>query len=141
MRYFKNQITPYKDRELQEHLPFRVYRNLHAKTEDNRYSILQAGVVVAHARQLTIFSPKFIVSKKGQERAQKLKHKTVHAFIEGRFRREERVKGYTLEKVQYNYYGQPLFFTVNEDGEFMRYVEKADAVLLCSYGVLGFNCS
>ena len=74
---------PFKNRTLDLSKRVRVYRNLHAKTPDARYSILQGGLVVAHAPYLVLTDVGFVVSQAAWKRSLTLKHKVVCAFAEG----------------------------------------------------------
>jgi hypothetical protein len=57
----------------------RVYRNLHRRC----YSVLQGGVVVAHAERLMLADCTTVVLPAGARRAQREGRKNVHAFIQG----------------------------------------------------------
>lgn len=78
-----NLLIPYKDRVVNLKKPVMVYRNLNAKKDMEKYSVLQKGLVVAHTNQLMLHDCTFIVRKKGQEKVRKTGCKNVHAFIEG----------------------------------------------------------
>ena len=56
-----------------------VYRNLRA----NKYSIRHKGKVIAHASNVTISQPEFVVSSAGRERVRREGRKNVHAFVRG----------------------------------------------------------
>lgn len=96
-------IVPFKGRQIDPDEPVRVYRNLHAKSEMERWSVQQGGLVVAHAGNLTLYHVKFEVSPAGWRRARRIGHRTVHAFINGYV-----VKGTTnspllWDKIIYNF--------------------------------------
>lgn len=76
-------IHPFKNRTLDLSRRVRVYRNLHAKTPDARYSVLQGGLVVAHAPRLILTDVRFVVSQAAWKRSLQLGHKVVCAFAEG----------------------------------------------------------
>ena len=84
-----NHIIPFKGRTIDYGRPVRIYRNLHAKTDEHKYSILQGGLVRGHTNCLmltgdTFDNVRFLVNKRIQSKVRANKRKLVHAFIEGR---------------------------------------------------------
>lgn len=83
-------VAPYDGRQIDYARPVRVYRNLKLRSAGGGpvYSVAQFGRVVAHATFLAFTgTSSLVVSRAGRERARRLGHKTVHAFIEGRIAR------------------------------------------------------
>ena len=76
-------LHPFKGRALDPSRRVRVYRNLHAKTAEDRYSILQNGLVVAHAPYVLLTDVRFVVLPAAWRRSLKLGRKIVCAFAEG----------------------------------------------------------
>lgn len=60
-----------------------VYRNL-MRSDGSWYSIMQRGVVVAHARRIALAPARFVVRPAGRRRALETGVKNVHAFVVGR---------------------------------------------------------
>lgn len=74
-------MTPVKNRTIDYGCRVKVYRNLHKK--GRWYSIMQFGLVVAHAQQLMLGDAVFKVSQAGRRRVLKTGRKNVHAFVTG----------------------------------------------------------
>ena len=68
-----------KKYEINLNQPVYVYKNLHKDC----WSVRQDGLVKAHAKELSLHSCVFKVSKHGRARVLKEKRKNVHAGIEG----------------------------------------------------------
>jgi hypothetical protein len=77
-------IRHYKGRRVDFTRPVRVYRNLSGV--GGRYSIMQNGLVVAHADTITLSDVKFIVSFAGWRRRMDTNQRNVHAFAQGLIR-------------------------------------------------------
>ena len=77
-------LHPFKGRTLDLSRRVRVYRNLHARAPEDRYSILQGGLVVAHAPYVLLTDVRFVVLPAAWRRSLKLGHKVVCAFAEGK---------------------------------------------------------
>lgn len=75
-------LHPYKGRAVKVFAPVKVYRNLHGNA-GHRYSLLQDGLVVAHADNLVLDGVTFKVNEAGRQRVLVEKRKNVHAFIVG----------------------------------------------------------
>jgi hypothetical protein len=75
-------MTRYKNRVVDKSKKVRVYRNLNR--QGVTYSIMQAGLVVAHAQHIALVNCKFIVNRSGWERMCATGRKNVHAFVEGK---------------------------------------------------------
>lgn len=76
-------ITPFKGRPLDPEKPVKVYRNLHARTQGDRWSIVQGCHVVAHAAALMLRDARFTVSAAGLARSRRLGRKVVCAYAIG----------------------------------------------------------
>lgn len=76
-------IIPFKNRKLNPNLPVELYRNLHAKTKQESYSVKQNGLVIGHTNCLTLTNCEFKVNQGGRNRVLKEKRKNVHALIKG----------------------------------------------------------
>lgn len=72
-------IQPFKGRTLDKSKKVAVYRNLH----NNKFSIMQNGLVVAHTNKLALQGVTFHVSEKGRERVLHERKKNVHAYVKG----------------------------------------------------------
>lgn len=79
-----NLIVPFKGRTINPDKPVKVYRNLHATCEHDKYSIQQHGLIVAHTSQILLRNCRFVINKAGQQRVREQKRKNVHAFIVGK---------------------------------------------------------
>jgi hypothetical protein len=79
-----NQITPFKEREIDLTKPVKVFRNLSRKFKGEKvYSIMQGGRTVAHARALMLRDASFLVNEKGRQFVITNKKKVVHATVKG----------------------------------------------------------
>jgi len=76
-----NNITPFKEREIDLDKSVEVYRNLNRK--GRVYSIRQNGLVVGHATAVMLHDVKFRVGKSGVDRVRKNMRKNVHAWASG----------------------------------------------------------
>lgn len=96
-------IESYKEREVKVMLPVKVYRNLHKSAANGAptYSVMQDGLVVAHASGIALTGVQFIVNAAGREKVLREKRKNVHAFVTGYVARE--CPPYTL-RASYNPY-------------------------------------
>ncbi len=74
-------IQPFKGRIINLARPVWVYRNLHARTNADRWSLQQGGLVVAHADTFWLEGVDYIVRPAAAERATKVR--TVCAFVRG----------------------------------------------------------
>ena len=122
---FLSIITPYKNRAIDECKKVRVYRNLHAKNENFKYSVMQDKLVVGHTNKLLLKDCVFIVNKGGQNRVRKRNKKQVHAFVEGHV--GEFDSFYLCNLVTYNPYVNDSFMLLNPGPE---PVFKADMVVI-----------
>ena len=117
-------MPSYKDRTIDPNKPVRVYRNLHK----NSFSVVQGGLVVAHADQLCLRDAKPFVSEIGRERVINSKRKEVHAWIEGYLDNKQPPRNCLV--VKYNPYKYSKF-CVGPEGQ-----EQA----LVSASNVWFNC-
>ena len=115
-------ILPYKGRMVNFSKPVMVYRNLTKQC----YSIMQDGIVVGHARSLSLRDCKMKVSEAGRVRVTARKQKNVHAFIEGVV---SRIVAERMEPLRYNPYTHSSF--VDSNGES---VSECPKVLLTRSG-------
>ena len=77
-------IIPFKNRKIsKEKKKVRVYRNLNAKTPEQKYSILQGGYVVGHTDRMGLKDVEFIVRSAGKQSAVDTGVRNVHAMILG----------------------------------------------------------
>lgn len=72
-------LISFKNRVIDKNKPVKVYKNLTL----NCYSILQDGLVVAHANKLMLANVIFTVRKFGRSKVLKTKTKNVHAYASG----------------------------------------------------------
>lgn len=131
-------LVPYKNRVVDRTRRVRVYRNLNPKRPN--YSIVQDGLVVAHADQIIINKVQFVVSEKGRQRVLATRRKNVHAYAEGFLRGsacgysvtepEDTTKRFGM-KVTYDPYIAPHFYASDPD----RPQRQAGAALLNRHGV------
>ena len=107
-----------------------VYFNLHKRL----FSVRRKGLVVAHARNVKVVDPKFVVQPAGRARVLREKKKNVHAFVRGYVTHtcdDEKCLGGDnwsglVVNVTYNPYRQGYFY-VKETGQ---QVASADMALL-----------
>ena len=107
-----------------------VYFNLHKRL----FSVRHKGIVVAHARNVKVIAPKFVVQPAGRAKVLREKKKNVHAFVRGHVTHtcnEDRCLGgenwgEREVNITYNPYREGYFF-VRETG--MR-IDSADMALL-----------
>lgn len=76
-------LEPYKRRQVREGEDVWAYRNL-MRTDGVWYSLMQRGLVVAHAREVVLSSARFVVREGGRRRVVASGVKNVHAFVVGR---------------------------------------------------------
>lgn len=77
-----NKTRSFKGRRINYDKPARVYRNLNQKGVV--WSIVQDGLVVAHADRLCMCDVEFRVSEAGMKRAQRLGHRVVCGWAVGK---------------------------------------------------------
>ena len=139
-----NKIIPFKGREVNVARPVKVYRNLHAKTVEHKYSVSQDGLVVGHTNQLMLQDCRFHVSLTGQAKVRKFKRKIVHAIIIGKVSVENDLE-VTADKgplpciITYNPYQDAQFVCRNMLYNHPIAVERGELVLLRNEGVTAFN--
>lgn len=76
-------IEPYKRRKIRDGEDVWVYRNL-MRTDGVWYSLMQRGIVVAHAKEIGLVDVRFVVREGGRQRVLATGTKNVHAFVVGR---------------------------------------------------------
>jgi hypothetical protein len=105
-------IQPYKRREIRTTEDVWVYRNL-MRTDGVWYSLLQRGLVVAHATDVALSRVRFIVREGGRQRVLAEGVKNVHAFVVGRLWRQDpasfAVPGAIVCRGRYNPRRAPTF--------------------------------
>jgi len=127
-------MIPFKGRTIDRERVVKVYRNLHAHSPEEKWSIQQDGKVVAHAESLVLSGVEFKVSQKGRQRVLRERVKNVHAFLIGKLScsdRAEAVASSGGSKVIYNPYHCGTFITY--EGGFP--VSFSHEVFLTSEGV------
>lgn len=77
------QLHPYRGRTPDPSKPVAIYRNLHAQTDADRWSIVQGAHVVAHAAAIMLREVRFVVSAKGLARMRRLGKTIVCASARG----------------------------------------------------------
>ena len=132
-----NKIIPFKGREVNVARPVKVYRNLHAKTAEHKYSVSQDGLVVGHTNQLMLENCRFHVSDSGRTKVRRTGCKIVHAFIIGRVSmRGERGMGRLPAHISYNPYEDYHFMCKNLLPAPIA-LRGADVIVLQDSGVSG----
>ncbi len=144
-----NSITPFKDRKIDRASKVSVYRNLHAKTDAEKYSIKQKGLVVAHTNCLMMQNCEFVVGEKGREQVLRKKRKTVHAYIRGKiidniiYFGDIKVASHQFcvlaHHIKYNPYKHKTFVCDNYVLFDALPVKWAQYVILNNYGVFADN--
>lgn len=102
-----NQITPYKNRQVNFDMPVDVYRCLNRK--GRVFSIKQNSLVVAHCTQLEMKDVEFVVNKAGKKKAIASKRRNVHAFIRGLIGSSPQEGIPTFYPLKYNPFSQEGF--------------------------------
>jgi len=104
-------IHPFKNRTINPDQRVRVHRNLH----NGMYSVVQDGLVVAHAERIVLVSCFFIVNQAGRARVLEQKRKNVHAFVSGYLSRNQTrtIPAARAERVSYNPYKNESFVDAN----------------------------
>ena len=72
-------MTLFKDRTINHTKPVYVFRNLNR----GGYSIMQGGLVVAHADEVLLVDCTFVVRLAGRRKVIEQQRKNVHAFVKG----------------------------------------------------------
>jgi hypothetical protein len=106
-------MTPFKNRMIDPEVPVKVYRNLGHAPGD--FSIMQKGLVVAHADEVVLQDVTFRVSNAGRNRVLDEKRKNVHAFAVGTLSESKEVRDRTMEygvEVTYNPYNANHFYVL-----------------------------
>ena len=126
-----NSIIPFKNREIDYNKKVYVYRNLNCKSEDERYSIMQNGLVVAHGYSFYLHDVEFVVRKSGKINAIIKKKRNVHAFIKGFMGIGEKKSG-EYHPVTYDPFSK-YGFIYKKNG---KQLKKSDAVCFKKNAVL-----
>lgn len=116
-------ITPYKNRTIDETKKVEVYRNLH----NNKFSIRQNGLVVAHGDSFVIQQVTPKVSETGRQRVIREKQKNVHAVLVGFIPTEIHNKWFSVDELvelYYNPYRLESFINI----ETQQYINHCDYV-------------
>jgi hypothetical protein len=136
-------LTAYKNRDLDPDKPVKVYRNLTIK-DRKVYSVMQDGLVVAHATSLMLYDVEFKVSAPSRLRVLREKLRNVHAFAIGRINLQESLKAGEFEgrdggltwEVTYNPYTHERFVATNRRLKSdVTFIERARAVMFNQSGV------
>jgi len=120
-------MIPYKNRSLNPNEPVRVYRNLHAKDNAHKYSVMQNRLVIGHTNDLWLRDCNLIVSQAGRNKVIREKKKYVHAFIEG-FVFRGLSNPISKTKIDYNPYVQSQFSIAGIYEESSKFVHVSDCV-------------
>ena len=107
-------LIPFKGRAVDFNRVVEVYRNLHAKSADEKWSIRQHGIIVAHAGEFAMRGVVFKVSEAGRQRVLRDKARNVHALLVGKID-QIGVELHKL-KVSYNPYESRYFRVSSGDG-------------------------
>lgn len=100
-------LTPYKNRTIDSDKKVKVYRNLN----NGKLSVMQNGLVVAHADSITLLAADFQVNRAGRARVLKEGRKNVHAFVVGYYANNLFInRGINTVSVSYNPYRFPYFY-------------------------------
>ena len=75
-------IEYYKHRSIDPSKPIWVYRNL-MRSDGPWYSIMQNGLVVAHAKEVVLTSCRFVIREANRQKAIETNVRNVHAFVVG----------------------------------------------------------
>lgn len=73
----------YKGRKVDLSREVWVYRNLRSGKKCGRWSIMQDGLVVGHAGDVSLVNARFLVREAGRQRAIRENRRNVHAFVIG----------------------------------------------------------
>lgn len=95
-------ITPFKNRELDESKAVELYRCLNRK--GFVFSLRQNGKVVGHTNNIVLKNCKFIISNAGKQRCINNKVRNVHAYVEGYLGTKEDIKLSFSFELLYNPY-------------------------------------
>ena len=104
-----NNITPYKNRELDISKKVRMYRCLNRK--GFIFSLNQNGKVVGHTNNIVLKDCNLIVLESGKKRCLKEKQRNIHAFVEGYLGNENDIKLSFSFLLKYNPYENKNFYT------------------------------
>ena len=129
-----NKITPFRDRKIDRTVTVWVHRNLHR----GGYSIVQNGLVVAHADRLMLSSVRFVVREAGRQRVLKTKVKNAHGFAVGWVVNSAcgtDASGTLPVKIFYNPYKHGFFFTTGAIPRRDFRVDRAETLILNENGV------
>ena len=88
-----------------------VYFNLHKRL----FSVRHKGIVVAHARNVKVIKPKFVVQPAGRAKVLREKKKNVHAFVRGYITQGVSIMPAKQKLVTYNPYKHTSFVERGSD--------------------------
>jgi hypothetical protein len=129
-------MTPFRNRQVSHTAKTWCYRNLHR----GGYSMVQDGVVVAHADDVTLVGVKFVVREAGRQRVLSEGVKNVHAFVVGKVPEMVLIDAsanITWLKARYNP-KRAAHFEVEMDGQWLP-MEGASCVILGPTGMTVYN--
>lgn len=127
-------MTPFRNRTVSHTAKTWCYRNLHR----GGYSMVQDGVVVAHADDVTLLGVTFVVREAGRQRVLSEGVKNVHAFVVGKVPQMVLCPtDLVWHKARYNP-KRAAYFEAEIGGEWLP-MESADAVILGPTGVTVYN--
>jgi ligand-binding sensor domain-containing protein len=119
-------ITSYKGRSIDSDKKVKVYRNLN----NGKLSVMQNGLVVAHADSITLLAADFQVNRKARARVLKEGRKNVHAFVVGYYANNLFFGQGSVYDVSYNPYRFPYFY----DKESLNPVNRSTIAVINSAG-------
>lgn len=127
-------INSYKNRKIDYTKKIYVYRNLNCKSEEERYSVMQNGLVVAHCDEIYLEEVDFVIRKAGKRLARCSGKRNVHAFIKG-FIINKPIKTKFFTPIRYNPFNEYGFFS-NENNQELK---KASTVILKKSAIIAYN--
>ena len=131
----KSVLNPYKNREVNLDKLIYVYRNLNSTCNENKYSVMQNGLVVAHTNQLQLKDVKFIIRPSGKQRAIKTKERNVHAFIRGYVKDFDVPNIDMLFQLKYNPFNDTKFNIQTNITKIKRYIDSCKLVIINDLGI------
>ena len=96
------EFQPFKGRTISKHQLVKVYRNLNRPGVT--YSIMDArtGLILGHSESVLLSGATFKVSEAGRQQVLRTGHKTVHAFVQGRYEGTEQARVAMHDQVRYD---------------------------------------
>lgn len=114
-------LFPFKGRTLDPALPVRVFRNRTGRGQT--WSIVQSGLVVAHADMFGLRDARMVVHEKSRQRFLRTGKNNAHAYIEGTYD-----DSYAVD----DGWSRVTYLPRGEAGKFLR---SGGTPILCAVGV------